>query len=168
MPSRNSLKEYVEGGIYHIYNRGIDKRDVFTDSGDYKYFLHLLKVYLQDPKKTKRTVLLDDKHLYIRRNFFGKIDLLCYCLMPNHFHFIIRQREASDITEFMKCLMTSYSMYFNIKHKRTGTLFQGRYKAVLVKDDNYILHLSRYIHMNPIPKRTVLLDEKLKKLAESF
>lgn len=148
MPSKNSIKQYQENGVYHIYNRGVDKRIIFQEDIDYKYFLHLFKVYLSDPEVIEETLTFDGFSI-VRKNFFGKIDLLCYCLMPNHFHLIIKQIGDKDIPDFMKCIMTSYSMYFNRKYKRTGTLFQGRYKAILIKDDNYLLHLSRYIHLNP-------------------
>lgn len=154
MPSRNSLKEYKEEGIYHIYNRGIDKRVIFKDKKDYSYFLYLLKSYLSDPEVLKEERTLQGQSLQKSRrsgkNFFGRIELICYCLMPNHFHLLVKQSGETDITEFMKCLMTSYSMYFNLKYKRQGTLFQGRYKAALVETDEYLLHLSRYIHLNPL------------------
>lgn len=154
MPSRNSIKEYRENGVYHIYNRGIDKREIFLDRADYSYFLYLLKIYLLEPELLKEDLERKGQSLHKRRrgekSFFGKIELLCYCLMPNHFHLLIKQKEEKDITEFTKSLMTSYSMYFNLRYKRQGTLFQGRYKAALVKEDDYLLHLSRYIHMNPM------------------
>lgn len=153
MPAKNILKQYLENGIYHIYNRGVEKRNIFMDNQDYKTFLYFLKIYLQKPSDNS-----DDDSFRIKssnkKNFSDKIELLCYCLMPNHFHLLIKQKEEKDITDFMRCLLTNYSMYFNRKHKRIGSLFQGRYKAVLVQDDNYLLHLTRYIHLNPIKKIT--------------
>lgn len=154
MPSRNSIKQYQEDGIYHIYNRGIDKRVIFKDSKDYAYFLYLLKIYLLDPVLLREDIERTGQSLHKKRSrersHFGKIELLSYCLMPNHFHLLIKQKGETDISDFMKSLMTSYSMYFNLKYKRQGTLFQGRYKAALVKEDDYLLHLSRYIHINPL------------------
>ena len=147
MPSRNIIKEYLEGGAYHIYNRGINRQVIFSEPRDYKFFLYLLKLYLSPIGTVK---FKDDQIPRIRKNFYEKIDLLCYCLIPNHFHLLVKQVGEKDIAEFMRCVMTSYSIYFNRKYDRIGTLFQGRYKAVLIEDDNYLLHLSRYIHMNPL------------------
>lgn len=152
MPSRNVLKIYVPGGIYHVYNRGVEKRDIFTDIQDYKTFLYFLKQYLIDPEDPKKDLANFKGRTFVRRSFYNRVELLAYCLMPNHFHLLIKQKEANDISEFMKCLATSYSMYFNDRHDRVGCLFQGRYKAVLVNGDEQLLHLSRYIHTNPLGK----------------
>jgi putative transposase len=83
------------------------------------------------------------------KNFNNKIELLAYCLMPNHFHLLIKQFSKNDMNKFMQSVITRYSMYFNKKYDRVGKLFQGHYKAVLVSDESYLLHLSRYIHLNP-------------------
>lgn len=149
MPAKNILKTYVDDGVYHVYNRGVEKRDIFCNKNDYVVFLYFLKQYLlplDDPEKdhsTKERVLL-------RRSFKDRIEIMSFCLMPNHFHLVIRQKGKNDMAEFMKCLTTSYSMYFNGKYERVGALFQGRYKACLVLSDDYLLHLSRYVHLNPV------------------
>ena len=156
MPARNTKREYIENGIYHIYNRGVEKRDIFMDDRDYKTFLYFLKQYLipeDDPEKKSSNF---NGRLFVRKNFFGKIDLLAYCLMPNHFHLLIKQKGGRDLSEFISALIISYSMYFNDRYERTGGLFQGRFKSVLVKDDNYLLHLSRYIHLNPNKVRNLV------------
>ncbi|PIZ00793.1 hypothetical protein COY62_01055 [bacterium (Candidatus Howlettbacteria) CG_4_10_14_0_8_um_filter_40_9] len=162
MPAKNVIKEYVKDGIYHVYNRGINKQNIFLDGRDYATFLFYLKLYLQDPEKLKDIDPQKRKSL-VRKNFFGNIELLCYCLMPNHFHLLIKQKGERDIAEFMKSLGTNYSMYFNDRHDRIGTLFQGPYKAILVKNDSYLLHLSRYIHKNP---EDLIKGENLDKLFE--
>lgn len=150
MPSRYIVKTYLGNGIYHIFNRGVEKRKIFIDDRDYKTFLYFLKIYLSKPEDLKKEMSLQEHaSLLIRQNFADNIELLAYCLMPNHFHLLVRQKNVNDITEFMRCLATNYSMYFNNRHDRVGPLFQGIYKAILVKDDNYLLHLSRYIHLNP-------------------
>ncbi len=155
MPGKNLIKQYVENGIYHTYNRGINKQEIFLDDQDYSVFLFFLKLYLDNPNNIKD--LDSQKRKYLsRKNFYGKVDLLCYCLMPNHLHLVIKQKDKHDISDFMRCIMTNYSMYFNDKYERVGPLFQGRYKAVLIKEDNYLLHLSRYIHINPIAKHPSL------------
>lgn len=149
MPSRNYIREFEKGGIYHIYNRGINKQDIFLDKRDYSTFLFYMKLYLDDPEKV-REIDPQKKQSIVRKSFFEEINLLAYCLMPNHFHLMIKQNGERSISEFMRSLTINYSMYFNNRYKRVGPLFQGRFKAVLVKDDDYLIHLSRYIHMNPL------------------
>lgn len=160
MPAKHSVKQYLQNGYYHIFNRGVEKREIFQDAQDYKVFLSYIKTYLK-PKNTpylqnkladpKITWKEKDKILKLLRlnNFNEEIQLLCYCLIPNHFHFLVKQKSANAIESFMQSLATRYSLYFNKKNKRVGSLFQGIYKAVLVSTDEQLLHLSRYIHLNP-------------------
>lgn len=164
MPVKNRIKPYVENGYYHIYNRGVEKRVVFQDDQDYSVFLSYLKEYLL-PKDEKvlqdqlanpaidhiqRAVVLKKLRL---NNFNNTINLLAYCLMLNHFHFLIHQASAHTINYFMRSLCTRYSMYFNKKNKRVGPLFQSAYKAVLVETDPQLLHLSRYIHRQALASK---------------
>lgn len=157
MPSKNEVKIYVENGYYHIYNRGVEKRSIYIDQQDYAVFLSYLKTYLlpkaEDKLRnklvgTKTNLKEKDKILKLLRlnNFHGRLTLLAYTLMPNHFHFLIRQTAADTIHKFMNSLATRYSMYFNRRYKRVGPLFQGLYKAVFVETEEQLLHLSRYIH----------------------
>lgn len=156
MPSRNLIKISIEDGYYHIYNRGVEKRIIFKDEQDHKVFLGYLKEYLSPPPKTEE--LLKSFTLqgttfqgvpHINKNYFRRINLLAYCLMPNHFHLLIKQIKKDSMEGFMRSLATRYSMYFNKKYDRVGSLFQGIYKASMIDSDNYLLHLSRYIHLNP-------------------
>lgn len=142
MPSKNSVKIYAPEGYYHVYNRGVNKQNIFEDEADYTVFLSLLKRYLcEEPARDK----YDREYPY-----YGKdIMLLAFCLMPNHFHLFIYQKEANMMTALMRGLLTSYTGYFNKKYKRIGHLFQGVYKASLIKNDSYFEHISRYIHLNP-------------------
>ena len=163
MPSRNIVKTYLKGGIYHLYNRGVEKRDIFLDAQDYRVFLRYLKDALMSPAASKRKqktfkIKTTTFHGVPRppKNFYGVIELLAYCLMPNHFHFLIRQKEERVMKNFVQSIGTRYSMYFNKKYKRVGTLLQGPYKAVLVGEEPYLLHLSRYIHRNPAEHGTNL------------
>ena len=156
MPKKNSLKVYVEGGYYHIYNRGVEKRKIFEDNRDHKVFLNNLKESLSPPPKpedVKITFTLQGLPFKgvprLPKNFYKEIDLLAYCLMPNHFHLLIKQTNSGSMQSFMSSICTRYSMYFNKKYSRIGRLFQGPYKAVLVTEEPYLLHLSRYIHLNP-------------------
>lgn len=163
MPARNIIKQYQENGFYHIYNRGVEKRKIFLDERDYKTFLFFLKIYLLDKETLKTELQGTDPCRIERNNFADEIELIAYCLMPNHFHLLIKQTKKYSISRFMRCIATNYSMYFNKRYKRTGTLFQGRYKAVLITNDDYLLHLSRYIHLNPVEncKGPSLADEEL-------
>ena len=156
MPAKNSIKIYVENGYYHIYNRGVEKRTIFQDEQDYKVFLGYLKFYLSPPPD-KKDIL---KTFSLRgvsfkgvaaplKNYEKSIDLLAYCLIPNHFHLLIKQIKQGAMEFFMRSLATRYSTYFNKKYDRVGPLFQGPYKACIVENENYLLHLSRYIHQNP-------------------
>ncbi len=156
MPSRNQIKISIKGGYYHIYNRGVAKQPIFEDEQDYKVFLSYLKEYLSpepNPKDLIKSFTLQGSSFKgvprQPKNYFKKIELLVYCLMPNHFHFIIKQIHEGCLEGFMRSLCTRYSMYFNKKYNRVGHLFQGIYKASIVKSDEYLLHLSRYIHLNP-------------------
>ncbi len=156
MPSRNTVKIYVEGGYYHVYNRGVDKRTIFEDDLDYKVFLHLVKTLLSpvppSPKHplTEVTGFNPVRLRPLTDTLYKEVDLVSFCLMPNHFHLLIRQSTINGLTKFMKRLATSYVMYFNKRNERTGHLFQGIYKAINVDADVYLLHLSRYIHLNPL------------------
>lgn len=157
MPGGNARKQYVENTFYHIYNRGVEKRVIFQDSQDYGVFLSYLKEYLL-PKNEKElnerfsnpdiSYKERDKILKLLRlnNFADEITLLAFCLMPNHFHFLVGQKDAQSIDKFMNSLGTRYTMYFNKKYKRVGKLYQGTYKAVMVTSDEQFVHLTRYIH----------------------
>ncbi len=152
MPTRNSIKLYAEDSFYHVYNRGVEKRNIFLEDYDYRVFLNLLKIYLSplDEAKLGMSSLFPDKRIRLRKTFYDEVRLMSLCLMPNHFHLLLQQQTRSSMTEFVRAVCTSYSMYFNKKYKRVGGLFQGVYKAVNIENDEYLLHLSRYIHRNPL------------------
>lgn len=156
MPSKNCIRTYLENGCYHIYNRGVEKRNIFMDDQDYRVFLHLLKYYLS-PSITKpewehplsNLTGFDPVRLRPIQTLENELDLLAFCLMPNHFHLLIKQLTRYGFSNLLRKLSIIYSMYFNHRHKRVGHLFQGTFKAILVDNDQYLLHLSRYIHLNP-------------------
>lgn len=142
MPSRNRVKIYIPESYYHIYNRGINKRRIFLDKEDYTVFLNLFKRYL-DVKITK------DYQGREYDNLHDQIELLAFCLQPNHFHLLIYQKDENAMTGLLRRVGTSYSRYFNKKYKRFGPLFQERFKASVIGQDEYLQHISRYIHLNP-------------------
>ncbi len=165
MPRKHSIKTYIKDGFYHIYNRGVEKRNIFLDEQDYKVFLSYLKYSLSPPPK-KNAVLkiftlqgLPFKGVpRMPKNFVNDLELHTYCLMPNHFHLLIKQLTEDAMRSFMNSIITRYSMYFNKKYDRVGSLFQGVYKAILINDNSYLLHLSRYIHVNPSEYTSNLLE----------
>lgn len=161
MPAKNSRKSYTDDGFYHVYNRGVNKDPIYRDQLDYSTFLSYLKTYLLPKDKKRLMAILADpdatpkeKDRSLRdlglKNFNGRLDLFAYCLMPNHFHFLVHQTKDRDMDDFMHSLMTRYTMYFNRRHGRVGSPLQGRYKALLVTSDEQLLYLTRYIHRNPL------------------
>lgn len=146
VPSRNVLKIDVPETYYHVYARGISRGKIFFTNEDYEYFLTLLARYLSSGPVKDRNGLAYP-HLY------GQVEIVCYCLMTNHFHMLIYQRDTGAMKTFMRCLLTSYSRYFNKKYKRSGSLFESRYKASMVIRQQYLEHITRYIHLNPKPWR---------------
>lgn len=127
---------------YHVYARGANKHKIFLDEQDYVMFLQILERYLSPDE-------MRDKNGISYPNFYNNVDLLAYCLMPNHFHLLFFQRHQKMLTSLMQSVMTSYSRYFNKKYKRTGPLFESRFRASMITDDAYLHHITRYIHLNP-------------------
>ena len=160
MPSKNIVKVYSEDRYYHLYNRGVEKRPIFLDEQDYSVFLSYLKQYLLPKNEEELRAKLSNPLISYKEkgqilkllrmnNFHGEIFMLCYCLMPNHFHLLVKQRNSGSIDKFMNSICTRYTMYFNKKYKRIGRLYQDVYKAVLVENEMQLLYLTAYIHRNP-------------------
>lgn len=147
MPYR--ITPFVNNEFYHIYNRGLEKQKIFANTKDYSHFLKTLFYYqIQDPKP-KFSTYRKTKVFQINPNN-TIVDIVCYCLMPNHFHLLVRQTKDGGISEFMRRFIHSYTKYRNVKYDRQGPVFQGTFKAKRVETDEQLLHLSRYIHLNPI------------------
>lgn len=134
--------------FYHVYNRGVEKRETFSSDRDYQRFLETAHYYQFDGPKPRFSTHKKFKSLKFT-DHPKIIEIICYCLMPNHFHLMLRQLKDNGIRDFMRSLSDSYTRYYNTKHNRVGPLFQGQFKAVLVDSDEQLLHLSRYIHLNP-------------------
>jgi len=145
---------FAPGEYYHLYSRGTEKRTIFLDYGDYLRFLVLLHVanfhqavHLSDYCQGESLPI----SLLWTKSFGEKlVDIGAYCLMPNHFHILVREKKNNGIPQFMKKLLTGYSMYFNKKQTRTGKLFEGAFKATHVDNDEYLRYLFAYIHLNPV------------------
>lgn len=149
MPSKNVIKNYEPGGYYHIYNRGVNKRLIFKDQKDYSTFLSYLQIYLSPPPTLQGSSLKVAPSRELK-NYAKEIELISYCLMPNHFHLMIKQNSEYGINHFMRSLCTKYSKYFNTRHERVGHLFQGIYKAVHITNEYQFTYLTKYIHRNPL------------------
>ncbi len=141
---------FAKGEFYHLYNRGVDKRVVFTTPEEYRRFLAYL-YYMNDAERPRLT---DD----LRFNLEAKpreagwkplVAIGAYCLMPNHFHLYVTPIAKNGVSKFMQRIQTGYTMYFNEKHKRSGALFQGTFKSQLVTSENNATYLFSYIHLNP-------------------
>lgn len=135
-------KFFRAGEVYHVYNRGDNRDDIFLDDSDYIAFLVRLKIVLGllNPQAVQ---------LRIRAVPQDSFSVLAYCLMPNHFHLLIKQHTSLAIGEMLNKVCTSYARYFNFRHKRIGNLFQDTFKAKHVDHDSYLMYLSAYIHNNP-------------------
>lgn len=147
MPGR--MTPLVNGEFYHIYNRGSEKRSIYQQSRDYKRFQQTFYYYqFPGPKPRFSNFIKTD---LFKTPFETKIvEIICYCLMPNHFHFLVKQLKDNGISIFMSQLSNSYTKFFNTKYKRVGPLLQGAFKAVLIESQEQLIHVSRYIHLNPV------------------
>lgn len=142
--------ELAPGEVYHIFSRGVERRKIFLDQADHERFVSLL-VHCLPPGPIQSfsiTSRLGRKQLQVASSE-GLVDLLCYCLMPNHIHLLVRENVEGGTSLYMQRLLTSYSRYFNTRYDRSGSLFIHPFKAVLVEQDEQLLHVSRYIHLNP-------------------
>lgn len=144
------VRDDVDDSFYHVYGRGSFGRSVFKTDEDKMFFLGLLERYLgSKTQKNMRTCKLYE-------NYFGRIDLLAYCIMDTHFHLLFWQKESGLISQLMKSVLVSYSAYYNKKYSQRGPLLESRFKASRIDDENYLLHLTRYIHLNPDDYRDYL------------
>lgn len=155
MPSNRKVV-FANGEYYHVFNRGVEKRPTFLNKYEFGRAIDSLSFYrfgdlpfryskylnLDKDKKAALLKDLDDSKL--------QVEIIAFCLMDNHFHLLLKQLKDNGIVKFMAKFTNSYTKYFNTKHQRVGPLFQGVFKAVYVHSDEQLLHLSRYIHLNPI------------------
>lgn len=153
--------------IYHVFNRAIDRQTIFKTKWEYKRVIATLKYYRFTNLPIKLSQLLnlpEEQKEKIIKELVEKdeklVEVIAYCIMPNHFHFLLKQVQDNGISKFIANLTNSYTKYFNIKHERKGHLFEGQFKAALVESDEQLIHLSRYIHLNPVSS-FIIKDEEL-------
>ena len=148
-------KQLKNGFFYHVYNRGVEKRKIFLDNSYYQRFLTTLNHYQFEQKIRLSIFLTSPKEERERLNPAEQIrsklvQVLCLCLMPNHFHLVLKQLVEGGISKFMNDISNSYARYFNTRTRRVGPLFQGRFKAKLIDSQESFLQVTRYIHLNPL------------------
>lgn len=144
------MEEFSPGEFYHVFSRSVEKRKIFNSTSDNRRFMELLNHCLpQGPIRSYSIAKQLKQKPQETNEGEGLVDILCYCLMPNHFHLLLKENVEHGITAYMQRLLTSYSRYFNIRYKRSGSLFINPFKAVMVNTDEQLIHLSRYIHLNP-------------------
>lgn len=146
MPSR--IAPFVNNEYYHIFNRGVAKMLTFWDTFGYRRFEKTMLYYQIAGPKPKFSRFLPTTTPLNKNNKI--VEIICYCFMPNHFHFLLQQIKDGGITEFVSKLSNSYTKYLNTKNKRVGPLFQGEFKSVHIESNEQLVHLSRYIHLNPL------------------
>ena len=156
MPAKNLSRIDKEKTYSHVFNRGIEKRIIFSDQEDYGVFLAYLEGYFttpRDPESTKKAFTVNGQVFrgtpHQPKNYFGKVELVAYSLMPSHFHLLLHQVVKGSTESLLRSLCTRYSMYFNKKCNRSGALFEGPYKSVAVGDEASLLLLTRYFHYGP-------------------
>lgn len=154
----------VAGEIYHIFNRSVAQQPIFLNSRDYLRAVEVLKFYQYGKPPLRYSFYnrlpKDQKEKFLSQLESMKkiVDIICFCLMPNHFHFLIRNLTENGIREFISNFQNSYAKYFNVKHQRTGNLFQPMFKAVRIESNEQLIHVSRYIHLNPVTAYIIEAD----------
>lgn len=143
----------ITGQMYHVYNRGVDKRDIFADKNDIYRFIESVKEFNREDKiislanlrKSKQNLQIEARPLSEKEPL---VEVIAYCFNPNHFHLILRQSVDGGIANFMKKLQGGYTYYFNVKNSRSGSLLQGVFKSQLINDENYFNKLIGYVNKN--------------------
>lgn len=142
--------EFSPGEVYHIFTRGVEKRTIFLSDRDRHRFLNLLVHSMPRGKIVSYSTAQKMKHEISRTDEDkGLVNLLCYCLMDNHIHLLVRENVENGISRYMQRVLNAYAKYFNDKLDRSGPLFIHPFKAVLVDGNEQLLHVARYIHLNP-------------------
>lgn len=135
---------------YHCFSRGVDKRRTFQNLSDYQRFLQLLYLANSDTAVHRSDLKLKHKDIFTISRGRKLVSIVAFCLMPNHFHLVLREETEGGISRFMQKLGTAYTMYFNIRNERVGNLFVKPFRSKHIADDEYLNHVVQYIHLNPL------------------
>lgn len=154
MPVR--LEPFINNSIYHVFNRTIDGRNIFKDESECTLFLRIIEYYRSNKAKTsfskyKRLPLKTQSLIFVEISIlkYHRVELLSYCLMPTHFHLLLRQKTDSGVPRYISDVVNSFTRTFNLKNRRKGPLFLPKFKSVSLVTDEQLIHTSRYIHLNP-------------------
>ncbi len=156
----NHRKEpLVTGHTYHIFSRSIGELTIYKNFSDYDRMLELLRYYQNASPPTRYSLSKIPKKTYLPsgKTPTNLVQIICHCLMPNHFHLILKQLLENGISKYMSNVLNGYSRFFNIKYKRKGRLWESVFQNIRIKDEDQLIHLTRYIHLNPT---TAYLTEK--------
>ncbi|MFZ2167838.1 MAG: transposase [Minisyncoccia bacterium] len=159
-------KAFANEEFFHIYNRGVDKRIIFNDNEDIRrFFQSMIEFNAGAPVGSLYQNSFRQLSGETPKSENKIVNIIAYCLNPNHFHLVLEQVTEGGISEFMKRLGGGYTSYFNSKNKRSGSLFQGVFKAVHIDSNDYLLHVSAYVNLN---NRVHQLSGETPKLVESL
>lgn len=166
MPYRKSV--LATGEVYHIFNRSVARQPIFLSTKDYQRAWEIIKFYLYIRPTLSfshfRRLSKEDQDKFLenlQKTNSLNVELIAYCLMPNHVHFLVKILVDKGATNFMRNFQNSYAKYFNIKNHRSGSLFQSMFKAVRIESDEQLLHVTRYIHLNPLTSYVIKNIEEL-------
>jgi putative transposase len=147
MPSRKQV--FTTGEFYHIYNRSVAKTPIFSSQKSTAVFLDCLQYYRYKDTPVKFSIYRRKKDTFSLKGSKTIVSILAFCLMPNHFHLLLRQNDENGILSFVKKISNSFAHYYSQRYESSGHVFQGNFKASYIEDDEQLLHVSRYIHLNP-------------------
>lgn len=146
-------EKLVQGEYYHIYNRGVDKRSIFSSKNDIDRFFQSMKEFnVKDPIGSLYLNTFNKDKTKLRGSASQLVSFIAFCLNPNHYHFLLTPLVENGIEKFMHRLGTGYTLYFNEKQRRSGSLFQGKFKSKHINSNEYLLHVSSYINLNNCDK----------------
>ena len=155
------LTPFVNGEIYHVFNRTIYKGAIFNSAGNCERAVETIKFYLPENATIRYSHFLllnkEDRSNFLKQmlNSPRIVDLISYCIMPTHFHLLLRQNSEDGIEKFMRKFLISFTKYFNLKNNGEGPLFKSQFKSVKIEDESQLLHVNRYIHLNPFSSKIV-------------
>lgn len=149
MPLKLVTRHFKENAYYHVYNQGLGNREIFLDKEDYEKFLYYLNIYTLNPSEVaQRYPDLPDR--LKNKNLYDEIKLIAFCLMPDHFHLLLKQKSERCLPKLLKQVTNAYTTYFNAKYHHSGAVMKGRYRAVLVESEFLLIQMVRFVHLNPL------------------
>lgn len=162
MPYRKT--PIVQDEVYHVFNRSVARQPIFNTKRDYQRILELINHYRYEKPSLRYShfnrLPSEQKEQFLTnlREITPMLAILAFCIMPNHLHFLLKAVKPNAISMFMRNVQHSYSKYYNVKNNRTGSVFQDMFKAVRIETDEQLIHVSRYIHLNPVSSFLIKIE----------